>query len=684
MPSRLKTLFVCAIVSLLVCETKAVFADGERDNDSTQVRRIPKEGVEIPDDVRAELTESLQHLEKQINELRTKKDEQVSSLLPDVEIFHRAVRVAIEYNEFFDQKEFSVAKALVATGSERAQQLSEGKSPWTRQTGLVVRGYRSRIDDTVQPYGLLIPDGYNFDDTREYRCDLWFHGRGETLSEVNFINQRMKYGSYVTPENTIVLHPYGRYSNAFKFAGEVDVLEALESTQERYRINEDLIASRGFSMGGAAAWQFAVHYPDRWFAANPGAGFSETPEFLKFFQKEKLNPNEQERALWHLYDCTDYAVNLKACPTIAYSGELDIQKQAADVMETALAKENIRLMHIIGPETKHSIHVDSRTIIEQKLNELAKFGRPFLPRRLEFVTYTLKYNKMHWITLNGLQKHWTEARIKAETRGNEVIATTKNIRDLTFEFPAGSYRFEMDQPITVNIDGQTLELPGPMSDLSWKTRLQLKNDQWVVAETEVELQAGAKAASLRKQHDLQGPIDDAFMDSFVVVTPTGTSPHSHVQEWSASEQEHAIVHWRRHFRGDAQVVSDAELTDEQIVASNLILFGDPASNKVLARISDQLPIQWTPEAISVGSKKYDASHHALILIYPNPLNPQKYVVLNSGFTFREYDYLNNARQVPKLPDWAIIDLNTPADSRAPGKVVDLDFFDESWQLAPAE
>ena len=37
------------------------------------------------------------------------------------------------------------------------------------------------------------------------------------------------------------------------------------------------------------------------------------------------------------------------------------------------------------------------------------------------------------------------------------------------------------------------------------------------------------------------------------------------------------------------------------------------------------------------------------MVYPNPLNREKYVVLNSGLTYREYDDLNNARQVPKLP-----------------------------------
>jgi hypothetical protein len=67
------------------------------------------------------------------------------------------------------------------------------------------------------------------------------------------------------------------------------------------------------------------------------------------------------------------------------------------------------------------------------------------------------------------------------------------------------------------------------------------------------------------------------------------------------------------------------------------------------------------------------------LIYPNPLNPKRYVVLNSGFTFREYDYLNNARQVPRLPDFAVVDVDAPPSSRAPGRIVQAGFFDEEWK-----
>jgi hypothetical protein len=60
------------------------------------------------------------------------------------------------------------------------------------------------------------------------------------------------------------------------------------------------------------------------------------------------------------------------------------------------------------------------------------------------------------------------------------------------------------------------------------------------------------------------------------------------------------------------------------------------------------------------------------------------VVLNSGFTFREYDYLNNARQVPRLPDWAVVDVTTPPDSRWPGRVAAAGFFGEAWELAKSE
>jgi hypothetical protein len=662
-----------AIAFLLSIFATPLFADGPADNNPETVRKVPRDGIEVSAADRAAINKGLDQLAALISQLHKRRDARTVALLPDVEIFHRGVSDNLDYREFFAKGDISQAKELLRVGAERAAALLKGEAPWTTQTGLVVRGYRSKLDGSAQPYGLVVPASFRAVGQDRFRCDIWFHGRGETLSETKFIAGRMKQVGQYAPRDTFVLHPYGRYSNAFKFGGEVDTLEALAHVENSYRIDKDRISVRGFSMGGAACWQFAVHYPDRWFAANPGAGFSETPLFLDVFQKETLNPKPWERTLWSWYDCPGYAINLGNCPTVAYSGEIDRQKQAADVMEDALAKVGIDMVHIIGPKTGHRIHPDSKKIIEAKMSSLAAVGRERMPRQVRLATYTLKYNRMHWLTIDALAQHWKQSQVDAEThRKNRVDVTTKNVNALTFAMPTGECPFNVTSAVKIVIDGQELKAPRPKSDRSWHVSLVKSSAGWKVG--------GLPENGLRKRHGLQGPIDDALMESFLFVRPSGKARHAAVEKWTHGELDHAIVHWRQHFRGHARVTSDTDVTDADIAAHNLILWGDPASNRVLAKIADRLPIQWDAEKITVGKRTFDAKTHAAILVFPNPLNPQRYVALNSSFTYREYAYLNNARQVPTLPDWAVIDLRTPPGSQFPGKVVAADFFDESWCL----
>ena len=212
----------CCFISLAMFALAPVRGDGPADNHPNSVRRIPKLGVELPAERKAELEASLKELDDLIAPLAKSKDAKVQELLPDVRIYGEAVRTALAYQEFFDIKETGAALELLAEGKQRAKELAAGRSPWTTQTGLVVRGYVSKIDGSVQPYGLVVPESYTSGPHR-WRLDFWFHGRGETLSEVNFLQQRRKQIGIFAPEDTIVLHPYGRYSNANKFAGETDV-----------------------------------------------------------------------------------------------------------------------------------------------------------------------------------------------------------------------------------------------------------------------------------------------------------------------------------------------------------------------------------------------------------------------------------------------------------------------------
>lgn len=261
----------------------SAFAVTAQQNNTEQVRPIPPPGIAVPAADRVELETSIAALGQEIEALRVelKSKPALLELLPDVQIYHNAARYALTYNEFYKPEEIKLAKTQLQQGMARAQALRAGKPEWTTQTGLVVRGYVSDIDGSVQPYGLVIPASYQPPTPHQFRLDAWFHGRGENLTELNFIADRQKNVGQFAPPNAFVLHLYGRYCNANKFAGEIDLFEALAAVRQHYPIDENRISVRGFSMGGAATWHIGAHYAGLWAAVAPGAGFAETPNMRK-------------------------------------------------------------------------------------------------------------------------------------------------------------------------------------------------------------------------------------------------------------------------------------------------------------------------------------------------------------------------------------------------------------------
>ena len=664
---------------LLCLLAVAALADGPKDNLPAAVRPIPPtdKAVALPEAEKAALTKELAELRIAIDGAAKAqaKNPRLEEFLPDLEVFHKAVDWAIRYGEFFNKAEFKSAHELVAEGKARAAAFLKGEAPWTRQTGLVVRGYRSKIDGSVQPYGMVIPDNYSGSSSR---LDFWCHGRGETLTELAFLKDRRANVGQLPANNRLVLHLYGRYCCANKMAGEVDLWEAYAHARKSYNIDDDRLFIRGFSMGGAAVWQFGAHYTDRWCGINPGAGFSETPEFLNVFQNEDVSKIPVwQKTLWAWYNASDVAINFRNAPTVAYSGEIDKQKQAADVMAREMGKLGMELTHIIGPQTAHKIHPDSMVEIERRLAALAAVGRTRTPKEVSFATYFLRYDRMHWVRVDRMAEHWKQARVDARLVDDRAIEVrTANVAGLTLDFGPGDSAQSQFEPTVVTLDGQKVATRAKSaSDRSWQASFvrDAKTGAWS--------QSGGDASpGLAKRHGLSGPVDDAFMDAFLFVTPTGQPLNAKVGGWVKSEQERAAREWRRQFRGDAPAKPDAQLKDEDIAKHNLVLWGDPSSNAVLAKIVAKLPIRWTAEKLVVDGKDYSSADHAPILVYPNPLNPQKYVVINSGFTYREYDYLNNARQVAKLPDWAVVDLKVAPDAVAPGAIPAAGFFDEAWQF----
>lgn len=625
---------------------------------------LPPPGIAIPEADRAELSQGVEKLKQQIDALKVSLNgKPAAAFLPDVEIFHKAVDWPLRHNEFFNIKEVPAAKKYLAMGAERAALLAKGEHPWTTQTGLVVRGYRSKVDDSVQPYGLVVPANWQATDRAPRKSLIWLLGRGNNRTEMAFLNERLGKPPEITCAEGFVVVPYGRFCNATKFAGETDVFEVITAVAQQYPIDAYRITLAGFSMGGASAWHLGAHHAGKWCSISPGAGFAETREYAKVFAAGKTPPPSWEQTLWRWYDATEYAANLANTPTLAYSGEIDKQIQSAEIMKRFAVKEGVTIEHFIGPKTEHKYEPETRKKLQARIDEIAAQGRPQAPSKFRWVTNTLIYPGLPELSVLQMGQQWERAELSAEVQGDTTTITTSNVQSFRWNLRA------VTKPIM--IDGQ----PVQSSPQKGGARFTKSNGKWEQKSPEL---AGMK------QPGMCGPIDHAFMSSFVFVEPTGTAWNPKVGTWAASEMTHAQKYWRQIFRGDVPLKKDTAITDADISERNLILWGDPSSNAVLKRIVEKLPVQWTKEKFVFDGKTHDASKTAPVLIFPNPLNPNKYVVLNSGVTFRESAMGTNSQQTPKLPDWAVVDLDTPAGADWPGKVVSAGFFDEAWKVTPKQ
>lgn len=641
-------------------------------------RLLPPEGVEIS----KEDQEKLETRIEKIRELTLAKEKQGKFTLSvsqdaDIEIFLLAVEYALEFREFYAPTDMAKATALLDEAEKRAKEVGKEKSPWVdRKTGLIVAGYTPELapDETPQPYGLVIPKGHNFEEP----CPLfvWLHGRGDKQTNLHFIYERMRSAGQIAPPGAIVLHPFGRQCVGFKFAGETDITEAIMDVKDRYNIDSGKVVLMGFSMGGAGAWHYGAHFAADFCAVSPGAGFAETAKYRKL--KPEDFPPWYEQKLWGLYDVPCYTRNFFNLPTIAYSGENDKQIQAARIMEEAFQAEGRTLEHLIGPGVEHKYEPKTLAKLLSRLEGFAKRGQSELPKEVHLQTRTLAYPFMHWVNAERLTEHWVDSRIDAKIVAEKIIVmSTKNIEALSL-FP-----YEEMKGVEISIDGDKLTIKTPLKtsdEAPAASFLHRVGGHW----TEMT----KFSTTLHKDGFVHGPIDDAFTGNgkVIVVIPTGKSKHEKVADWAANESEHQITRWRALMRGELTVKTDKEVLEELSKAKedeftdNYLLWGDVDSNLLLAKWQDDLPVEWKEKTWSLGGKSYDAATTVPVLIYPSPVDSSKYVVLNSGLTFREGHDGTNSNQTPKLPDWAALDITVPPDANAAGKVLDAGFFDEEWNV----
>ena len=629
----------------------------------------------------AQIQSKAERIESLVKELRGKHAD--PDLIGDVDVYAKAGRFLIEFPELFGtQAAIDHSLTVLDQGIARGEQLMKGESPWT--TGKKqIHAYYSAIDGSVQPYAVTLPE--NYDASKPARLYVWMHGRQNNTTESEFIfsQQTFRPGNPpVADQGQIQLDLFGRINSAgWHWAGEADVFEAIASLERRFKIDDKRILLRGFSMGGEGAWHIALHYPDRFAAAEIGAGtWSRRPQMpgLQPYQYATLKiwENMEEWALnafnlplaGHDGDRDTQIASLPGPPAgTPTRGQLESSLRARAQLEKVgfpaegepdfLRMKGTPAIFLISQDTGHGTSPLVRQRLDAFLKEWGDKGQAS-PDHIRFLTYTTRYNHDYWVTIEGLDHHYERADIDAERSdaGKKYEITTHNIARLVLR--------EMDRGRELTIDGQRLKLQGASSVILDKT-----GSTW-------KLDMPRKVANARKSHGLQGPIDDAFLDPFLLVRPTGTPWNEAVNQQSLRTLARFERLWAKYFRGHPFVKDDKEVSDLDMARYHLVLFGDPGSNKLIARALPRLPVKWTKEAVTLGDRSFPAAENFPALIYPNPLHPSKYLVLNTGLTITDREY-NGDYGMPQWGDYAIVKVNASADVP---DLVEAGLFDEMWQV----
>ena len=601
---------------------------------------------------------------------------------PDVDVFADGVWHALRFDTSFTKAD---VQAMERAGKRFTERLDAKSMPWTTKHGKVVRGFRSAIDGSVQPYGVIIPKSY--DGTKPMRLDVVLHGSSKPvgMSELRFI-ARFDEGDQEkgnAPDvDFIELHPLGRVENCYRWAGETDVFEAIEAVCRNYKIDRDRIVLRGMSMGASGTWHLGLKHPSRFVALGPYCGyvdthrFSETP--IPGFIKVGPLPVHQERGL-HMLDSIDHAANAGVVPAIGAIGDKDVFFQSHVHMKEVMAKEGLEMVNLISPGTGHTIDPVTHREQMRRIGEHVAKGLDHARKELRFVTWTLKYNRCHWLELLALGEHYERAEIiaKAAEDGSVDVSLAKNITQFAIHPP-----MLVSPNAKVRIAGAEITLPKRTVSEPQALVFALEQGKWKFAGPR------ASVALTGKRPGVQGPIDDAFASAFLCVRGTGMPWNPAVGAWADASLRRFAYEWARYMRGDLPVKNDTEVTEADVRTKHLILFGDPGSNPWIAQALPKLPVTWTRDTVKLGTESYAAKDHAPVLINASPFPGagDHYVVLNSGHTFHEKEFAAfNYLLFPRHGDWAVMKLSAGAEAWKPGtptfpeEAVRAGYFNEAWK-----
>jgi len=565
------------------------------------------------------------------------------------------------------QKEVLKIRRLLEDIREDLDSRDRGEDFLSAKTEPFLCGYWSEIDGTVQPFGVALPG--DFDRSRRWPLLVLLHGQGLFKP----------YQCRARPERgMIVVAPQGRGGMDYKFVGETDVLRAVDEASRLFPVDPDRVYLAGNSMGGTGAWHVATRFPDRFAAIMPVSGSTDVRVWAELWNWTTPADSPQRDVRDFLRDDTGalaYAANLLNVAVVAVHGEEDpiVDRMHSERMVAAL-KRNAHPSVTLNllPLVEHGVRVS-----ESK--GLAGLRRTERPARVRYRTAWLRYDGAYWVRIRGIGKRlrFAEVDAAADPESGSITVRTGNVTAL--ELLAD--RTPLDGP------PRALTIDGCRVDLAAGSPLRFTRDEAGGWRQSARVATDGEAFPPPKSGEVEGPVEHAFMSSFVVVGPSEDSPRAA----AAREAAEAFASmWRMRFGSPPRTRRDLDVTEADIADHGLVLFGGPGENTLAARVIGALPVSIGSDGVTLGGRTYSGPGAGVKLCYPNPLNPRRYVVLVAGVAPESYADVNV--RFGNWFDWIPYDCRSHFDyavfddltvGRSPETFLAWGFFGERWELDDA-
>ncbi len=550
------------------------------------------------------------------------------------------------------------ARAQIELGLAALDKLRAGTMAGDGATGLVERAYENETDGTVQPYHVYVPQSY--DPARPTPLVVFLHGYVPTITVNDPWVPYLEDVRAAERLGFLFLIPYGRRNSDFVAAGEVDVLAAMEATQAFYNVDADRVYMMGVSMGGYGAWNIGLRYPHLFAALGPVSGHTDMARWLR-------RPREEMPfwKRWHYEwdNPIDLAENAASLPLHLMHGALDL------LIPTDQSDEMVSRQGVLGhpidytrvPNEGHYVYLGPK-VYDSTIEWFGDHRRVQWPKRIVYKTYSLRYDTAYWATIEQLEQWGKPAYIEVEAlAGNQITVRTRNVAALTLRL--SEELVDMDAPVTV-VHGEREVYNGPVPDSGA-----------ITVYFDGDYEAG-RGEGLWKEKALCGPVEDAYNYPFLIARGTGSNELGALAE-GVRDADRFADEWDRYADGKPRVKDATEVTKQDIADYNLVCFGRPRSNAILKRAAAKLPIKFEGDAFVVGEQEFSGTDVGLVMIYPNPLNPKRYMVVQSGAFHGDALSINHKYDL--IPDFIVFDGLTEDDQT--NRALCAGFFDRQWQLS---